>query len=391
MKFEKDYSLTRLIKNFEHLKENLRIAVIYGGNKQNPNAVINQTNNPRPWKSYETVALDIHDALKEMGFINVITISDDMNIFTHLRNHGIDFAWLNTGGVQGYNPTCHAAAMLEMAGIPYVGHNPQNSAILDNKHIFKYLLEKFGIATSPFVVWSNTNLEPSTEKDLVELKMKFSQYEGPFIVKPTSGRASLNVEYVETLDEVIQAVEKIQGVTKNHVVIEKYLPGREFCASVCGPVTVKNSVIYRNNNPFTFSVIERCLDDDERIFTSMDKKAITTSRIKLCDPEKDRKVITDLSEIAQDIYRKFSLETLVRIDFRMDKDENIHVLETNPKPDLKRPTDDITSLTCSGLEQHGMTYTDLILGILIDKIDYLLTHRSDGMTRLYNRIFTKNN
>ena len=43
----------------ERLKERARLAVIFGGDKRADGAVINPTVNPRSWKSYQSVALDI--------------------------------------------------------------------------------------------------------------------------------------------------------------------------------------------------------------------------------------------------------------------------------------------------------------------------------------------
>ena len=31
----------------------------------------------------------------------------------------------------------HAPALLEMLGVPYIGHNPLAASLLDNKHVFK--------------------------------------------------------------------------------------------------------------------------------------------------------------------------------------------------------------------------------------------------------------
>ncbi|NET59052.1 MAG: hypothetical protein F6K47_23785 [Symploca sp. SIO2E6] len=54
------------------------------------------------------------------------------------------------------------------------------------------------------------------------------------LVKPISGRASLNIHFVNSVEELPQAVAEVQRVTNNTVLIEAYLPGREFCISVCG-------------------------------------------------------------------------------------------------------------------------------------------------------------
>ena len=137
---------------FQALFAKLRLAVIYSGDKEKPGSVLYRQANTRPWKSYQEVAGDIQQTLQEIGFRHVSLIADDMNMIDTLRE-SIHMAWLNTGGVQGENPVCHASAILEMLGIPYVGHNPLNSSILDEKDVFKRHLQSMGIRTSPFVTW----------------------------------------------------------------------------------------------------------------------------------------------------------------------------------------------------------------------------------------------
>src|SRR5260221_616326 len=137
----------------DRLKDRLRIAVIHGGKASDDGAVVLKTHNPRGTKTYEAVAQDIADSLKAVGFRHVELFAEDMRLGARLQQAKIDFAWLNTGGTQGYSPTCHAASMLELFGIPYVSHNPLNSALLDNKHAFKHLLAGLHIKTAPFMAW----------------------------------------------------------------------------------------------------------------------------------------------------------------------------------------------------------------------------------------------
>ena len=78
---------------------------------------------------------------------HVELMADDMSLPGTLQRKGIQFAWLNTGGVQGDNPVCHAAAHLEMLGVPYVGHNPLCAALLDEKDVLKRQLQALGVLT----------------------------------------------------------------------------------------------------------------------------------------------------------------------------------------------------------------------------------------------------
>lgn len=369
------YDFSLLPQYLEVLFAKLRIAVVFGGNCDREGSVIYKTHNPRSWKSYEVVAREIATALAEIGCQQVFVMPDDMNLPEKLKRENIHLVWLNTGGVQGYNPVCHTPALLEMLGMPYVGHNPLNSSTLDNKHAFKRELESVGIQTAPFVTWhpSQGIIQPNLQQ---RFAIAFGEYRGPFVVKPVSGRASLQVHFVEKIDGLSQAVAEVHRTTHNTALIEKYLPGREFCVAVCGYVTYANGCFSKNTKPFAFSTIERVLEPEERIFTSMDKKAITADRARLMGAE-EPELKQELIDLARKIYWEFSLNSLVRIDIRSDANGELYVLEANPKPDLKCPGENVTSLVALGLAEYGMSYNDLILSLLADRLDYLLTQHGD--------------
>jgi D-alanine-D-alanine ligase len=100
--------LDRLQQSVERLMTRMRIAVIFGSNKTTPGSVLYQTSNTRSWKSYEAVARDIAASLERIGFRHVQVMPDDMRLADRLRREQIHMAWLNTGGVQGYNSAAHA-------------------------------------------------------------------------------------------------------------------------------------------------------------------------------------------------------------------------------------------------------------------------------------------
>ncbi len=376
------YDFSLLSQYMTVLKEKLRIAVIYGGDKTCADSVIYKTHNPRPWKSYESVATDIQQTLIEEGFKEVILLPENMALGENLKKYGIHFGWLNTGGVQGYNPTAHAASMLEMMGMPYVGHNPLNSSTLDNKHYFKRELMTADIKTAPFITW-DSSLGILSPKQNSSFQSAFNGYEGPFTVKPVTGRASLNISVVDKKEDLSLAVADLHSITHNHVLIEKYLPGREFCVGVAGPV-VNNGTgeLIKKSSSFVFSEVERVLGKDERIFTSMDKKAITKDRLKLVTEESDPDLKKQLKEIAERTYQNFNLKSLVRLDIRADEKGELFVLEANPKPDLKKPDGSIVSIVTMGLEEHNMDYGDLIYSLLADRLDYMFTHRIDTIEHI---------
>src|SRR5688572_24187360 len=105
---------TLLQPRLDRLRDTLRLAVIYNGDRHQPNAVINRTHNPRSDKSYRSVAEDIATALRGAGFRHVDLLADDLTLVEKLRQGRHHFAWLNTAGVQGYDAVAHTPALLEL-------------------------------------------------------------------------------------------------------------------------------------------------------------------------------------------------------------------------------------------------------------------------------------
>lgn len=361
------------------LKSRIRIAVIYGGDKDAADSVIYRTVNPRPWKSYKAVAQDICTTLGKYGFQHVTLLPEDMHLGQRLKEEGIHLAWLNTAGVQGYNSVAHAAAMLEMLGIPYIGHNPHDAALLDNKYSFKRMLQSLGIKTAPYLLWHPSGGELDVRGE--SFRTAFGDYRGRFVVKPVSGRASLHIAVVESEEHVAQAARNVFRATHNAVLVEKYLPGREFCVAVCGSVTKSRGRFSQSPQPFAFSAVERSLEHYELIFTSMDVKAITDSRIRPID-ENERALKEQLLQMARQLYRELNLGYLVRLDVRADAEGVLHVLEANPKPDLKCSTDGVGSVIAIGLREYALDYDDLILSLLADRLHHLFTYNPDCVAHL---------
>lgn len=372
--------LDQLELQVQRLLERMNVAVIYGGDKTIDGAVINKTQNPRSWKSYQSVAQDIADSLQRLGCKSVHLIPDDMKLGDRLREDNIQFGWLNTGGVQGYDSMLHGAALLEMAGIPYVGHGPLMSGILDNKHTFKRQLNAFAIPTAAFMTW-HISQDPFSVETNDRFKHNFEGYTGPFVVKPVCGRASQHVAVIEGVRDLKDAVALVYEATENHVLIEKFLPGREFTVAVCGQITASGRKLTQSNYPFVFSAVERILKDDEKTFTSMDIRPITMDRLRLLGADTDPGILEKIEDIARKIFIDLDIETLIRLDLRMDAKGELNILEVNPKPDLKTPTAQTTSIVCAGLQACGMDYDDLILSLFADRVDRLFCERRHMVTR----------
>ncbi|HEX7028619.1 MAG TPA: D-alanyl-alanine synthetase [Gammaproteobacteria bacterium] len=370
----------------DRLRHGLRIAVICSGSPDNPSNIINRTHNPRGWKSYRSGAEDIRDALSRCGFESVEILEEGRNLGEELAGRDIDVAWLNGGGVQGYDGMCHAAAMLESLGIAYVGHRPSQAALMDNKYHFKTFLKGLAVPTAPFVAWdARKNAVDITAT--AEFRNSFRGYRGPFIVKPVSGRASNNVSFVESIAGLNDAIERVNHVTDGGALVETYLPGREFCIAAAGPLCYRNGALALtdgNSALFCFSRLERVLGADEKIFTSMDIMPITANRIRLLNDDEDGFVISEMNRLTASVYRALSLNGMIRADLRQGLDGTLHVLEFNPKPDLRNSSQGKGSLIALGLAGSNIGYDELILNQLLVSLSDILTYRSKSARSLVN-------
>jgi D-alanine-D-alanine ligase len=137
----------------------------------------------------------------------------------------------------------------------------------------------------------------------------------------------------------------------------------------------QNRKLAHRGEPFAFSFVERVLDEGEVIFTSMDIRPITMQRLRVLDPREDAALIAALREVARSVYVELDLESIIRLDLRKGADDQIYVIEANPKPDLKKPTPGGTSIACAGLPACGMDFDDLILSLFADRVDILLSQK----------------
>lgn len=96
-----------------------------------------------------------------------------------------------------------------------------------------------------------------------------------------------------------------------------------------GPILYREGSFQHLSTPFAFSAIERVLEPQERIFTSMDAKGMSQERMRLLSGEAaaERELRSQLEAIGQEIYRAFNLTSLVRIDLRQDEQGHLYVLE----------------------------------------------------------------
>ncbi|MBM7784871.1 D-alanine--D-alanine ligase family protein [Tenggerimyces flavus] len=123
----------------------------------------------------------------------------------------------------GWGEDGHVQALLDMAGVRYTGAGAAVCAAAWHKDFALGVLHSAGVPVAERVrhVAGRSEL-PVEAKRLID--------DGPVVVKPAAGGSSVSLSLASTADELVAAAAAGSG----ELLIETYLPGREFTVGVLG-------------------------------------------------------------------------------------------------------------------------------------------------------------
>jgi D-alanine-D-alanine ligase len=232
------------------------------------------------------------------------------------------------------------AEVLEETGQPFTGASPWTLALCLDKAKTKMRLRSLGIPTADFQVM---------ERVEEEFKLSF-----PAMVKPCREDASQGCSFASVVKDDVELQRQVEFITENYkqpALVEVFLPGREFNASILGGA-----------NPRVLSPSEIVFAEDypgPRILTYASKWAPTDpayeKAMPVCPAPVEEEVLREIETLALSAYRVVGLPDYARVDLREDVDGRLHLLEVNPNPDLS-PSAGMALQSRTG----GMSYKDLV-------------------------------
>ena len=316
----------------------MKVAIVYNKKSIDENDVINVfgmiTKEHYSFKTVEKVARAL-----EKGGHTVKIIEGGMNFIEEMKNFmprvvagerpGMVFNMAY--GIQGQNRYTHVPAMLEMLGIPYVGSGPETHAVVQDKVMTKIVLQKNNLPTPGFWVFSSEN-------DI------FDDLVFPVIVKPKMESTSMGMEVVDNWEDLRQAVAKQIEHFSQDILVEQFIPGREFAVGLLG----------NGSNIEILPIVEMDFKGDpNRIQTITDKKETPVD--KLCPAPLTEEQTIEIKKICVAAFRKLGLNDFTRIDFRMSNEGKFYVLELNSMASLG-----VTGSYYTSAKTAGYTYDSLI-------------------------------
>lgn len=252
------------------------------------------------------------------------------SVFKKSATWPIDVAFLVMHGTNGEDGTLQG--LMEIVGLPYTSSGVMASAIGQDKVIMKEVLAYNGL---PLVDWTYfTRLEM---QDGEGVKNKVAKIGYPMILKPANLGSSIGIEVVHSEEEFEKkAKEALRYDDK--ILVEKYLEDfKEVNCSIIGDI-----------DGFKVSVLEEVLKQDEIL--SFENKYVSGSKggktklpskgtkggmantSRLVPAPLEKAMSDKIKEYALKAYRAMDAYGVCRIDFMVDKDDNIYLTELNSIP-----------------------------------------------------------
>jgi len=273
---------------------------------------------------------------------DVIPLEADANLPMSLRDARVDLVFNIAEGLAGINREAQVPALCELMGIEYTGSDAACMAVTLNKSTAKRLCAQDGILTPAFAV-----LYTGKEK----LPKSFSF---PAIVKPIAEGSSKGIQEKQVVEDDM-ALRRVSHALirryKQPVLVEAFLPGREFTVAMLG-----------ERKPRVLPIMEIVFTDKDDPFPTYTFKSkfegVGVENKVPCDVTPA--LYGELERVAKASFAALGCRDIARIDLRLDARGNVHFIECNPLPGMAPNFSDL----CVMAKVEGLSYDALVAEIL---------------------------
>ena len=293
------------------------------------------------FESEETVA-GIVDALSSLGH-QVYQIGNIKALIKFLAEEKkVDLVFNMAEGRHGQARESQVPGVLEAYQIPYTFSDPLTLAICLNKGLTKKILQKEKIPTPAFFV-----LEPDSRIE----NEKMIEIGFPLFLKPLYEGTSKGIDenaIIQSEEAFITRTKWLWAEYKQPILVEKYLPGREFTVGILG--TGKDARV--------LGMMEVLLKEESKVYGFYEKedyKRLVSYKFDIEPSLRDQ-----LSEIALASWLALGCRDGGRVDICLDENGHPQVLELNTLPGLHLRDSDLTIIAKS----VEMSFVELIDEIL---------------------------
>ncbi len=334
----------------------MHIAFVYNVRHTEPSMENEQAMAEAEFDEPSTISA-IHDAIAANGY-ECTDIEADEEAYGKLKElkGTIDLVFNIAEGLRGEIREAQIPAMLEMLGIPYTHSGALTHAINLDKSLTKKIWQHHGLPTPRFV----------------EIGMKDKTYvEGlrfPVMVKPNSEGSSKGIFNDCLIEEPSKLPARIRDIRKrfgNGVLVEEFLPGREFTVTVMGNPGIGKGI-------YILPIVEQNYDivpGKYHKFASYEVKWLFEDQLPdarvayICPAKLDATLEKYITELCIQAFTVLDCRDVARIDLRLDTDGKPSLLELNTLPGMM-PDPKVVSYFPIAARAFGWDFTQMVGAII---------------------------
>ncbi len=261
----------------------------------------------------------------------------DKNSFSYIKEnirYNFDYAFIMIHGSPGEDGKLQS--YFEMIGIPYNTSSSYLMALTFHKFYCNQLLKNFEINVPASIL-----IKP---KDKIDENKIIKTIGLPCFVKPTAGGSSLGITKVKDKKDLTEAI-KLALKLGGEAIIETLIIGRE----------ITNGV-FRDEDGIKVLPITEIISKNE----FFDYKAKYQGLSEEITPaELDETTKNKVKKLTYEIYSILGLYGIVRIDYFIDREENIYLIEINSIPGMSNE-----SIIPKMLKTQGINFQFLLNKII---------------------------
>jgi D-alanine-D-alanine ligase len=287
------------------------------------------------FESQETVR-GLVSTIRDLGF-EPVPIGHIRDLAERLlRGERWDLVFNVAEGLRGFGREAQVPCLLDSFGIPYTFSDPLVLSLSLHKAMTKRVLRDLGIATPDFAL-------VESKADLDQVSLPF-----PLFVKPVAEGTSKGITATSRVcskEELEKSCSALFDKFNQPVLIEGFLPGREFTVGITGTggqsqiLGVMEIMLEPQAEPMAYSYSNK--EHYEKLVRYQIVKDKTARRA---------------AEIALAAWRGLGCRDGGRIDLRCDARGRVNVIELNPLPGLHPVRSDLVILA----RMVDISYAELI-------------------------------
>jgi len=246
--------------------------------------------------------LAVYQALKNLNY--EVSLIDPINTdLCTLVNY--DAAFICLHGKNGEDGKIQS--LLELLKVPFTGSASTASMLAMNKFYSKLVWNDHALITPKFLILNKTNLD---------YKKIITHLSDPFIVKPSSSGSSFGINLVKNKDDLILAFTDASKYDPT-VIAEEFIQGREFTVSILGTKSLGVLEIAPKNEFYDYNA-----------------KYVSNETIFSKPTDLNPEVLEKMENIALSAFTSIGCSGWGRVDFMMDKEFNLYLIEVNTVPGM---------------------------------------------------------